>query len=137
MENHLQLSDQEFKHQFANCSLPANIFNHEAHLRLAYIHLRDHGEATAIQNVCEQIQTFDRTHGDGTVYHKTLTVAAVKAVYHFLQKAKSDSFVDFIQEFPRLKTNFKELMEAHYSFNLFASAEAKVSYVESDLLPFD
>jgi hypothetical protein len=38
MEKHLELTDLEFEANFKNCSLNPDIFSHEAHLRLAWIH---------------------------------------------------------------------------------------------------
>jgi len=67
----------------------------------------------------------------------TLTIAASKAVAHFIQKSKSNSFHDFILEYPRLKNNFKDLMNAHYKIDIFNSAKAKKEFIEPDLLPFD
>jgi len=64
----------------------------------------------AIENVSQSIRNFDALHGDGSKFHTTLTVASIKTVNHFMQKSKSHQFADFIQEFPRLKTSFKELL---------------------------
>ena len=136
MDNHFQLTDEEFAKQFANKTLKPQLFSHEAHLRLAWIHINQYGEELAIQNICSQIKAFDQTFGDGTKYHKTLTIAAIKAVSHFIGKSNSNTFQEFIEEFPRLKSNFKDLMGAHYGFDIFNNEEAKANYLEPDLLPF-
>jgi hypothetical protein len=70
-------------------------------------------------------------------YNTTLTIAAIKAVYHFMLKSESDNFKDFIDEFPRLKYNFRELMASHYELYIFNSDKAKKEYLEPDLIPFD
>ena len=70
-------------------------------------------------------------------YNETVTIAAVKAVYHFMQKSTSDNFKGFIVEFPRLKTNFKSILEQHYQIDLFNSELARSTFLEPDLLPFD
>ena len=137
MKSHFELSDKEFSHQFANLSLEPGLFTHEAHLRLAWIHIREYGVEQAIENICRQIKKFDKTHGDGTKYHETVTVAAVKMVNHFIQKSNNSNFQDFIHEFSRLKENFKDLLNAHYSFDLFSFEKAVRQYIEPDILPFD
>ena len=81
MEEHDQLSDQEFAQQFADCSLPPQWFSHTAHLRLAWVLLREYGLERTRLLMCEQIQRFDQTHGDGTKFHQTLTEAAVQVQY--------------------------------------------------------
>ena len=45
IEKHYQLSDEEFEQQFQNCLLSPVLFTHEAHLRLAFIHILKYGES--------------------------------------------------------------------------------------------
>ena len=135
--DHYQLGDQEFKSKFEDCSLNPVLFTHEAHLRLAWIHIRDHGVDQAVKNICEQIKMFDQTYGDGTKYHKTVTVAAVKMVNHFIQKSTETNFKDFINNFPRLRENFKDLLGSHYSYDVFSFEKAINEYIEPDIQPYD
>jgi hypothetical protein len=136
MQNHLELVDNEFEAQFSNCTLDASLFNHEAHIRLAWIHIIKYGVDQAISNVDAQLIKYVTSLGARDKYNKTVTVAAVKAVYHFIQKSESNSFKVFIKEFPRLKTNFKDLLSQHYSIDIFNSDTAKASFLEPNLLPF-
>ena len=112
------------------------MFTHEAHLRLAYIHIEKYGLEQAEQNMCDQIKGFAESLGVYDKFNKTVTIASVKAMNHFMQKAKSNNFKDFIQEFPRLLSNFKDFIGQHYGFNVFADKRAKKEFVEPDLLPF-
>lgn len=137
MEHHLLLGDNELEHLFENAQLDPRLFSHEAHLRLAWIHLNKYGEINAIKNLTDQIPVFAKKHGAPGKYNTTLTVAAIKAVYHFYKKSASSNFQDFIVEFPRLKTHFTALMAAHYSFDIYHSQEAKSEFLAPDLLPFD
>jgi len=137
MKTHFYLSDQEFEQQFADCTLDPSLFSHEAHLRLAWIHLQKYGIDQAAENLCEQITRFDRRFGDGTKFNATVTVAAVKIVEHFSRKAISKTFRGLLTEFPRLKTNFLDLLHMHYGFDVFRNLEAQQQYLEPDLLPFD
>ena len=137
MEKHLDLSDLEFEKQFSDRSIQPELFTHEAHLRLAWIHISKYGIKKALDNVSMQIQAFANFHGGGAKYNQTVTLAAIRAVYHFVLKSKSDNFPDFIQEFPRLKHNLKELLNTHYQIDIFNSERAKQEYLEPDLVPFD
>ncbi|ASS50181.1 MAG: hypothetical protein A3D31_11470 [Candidatus Fluviicola riflensis] len=137
METHFDLTDQAFIQQFEACALNPELFTHEAHLRLAWIHLNQYGEIVAIENVSKQLLNYVIFLGARDKYNQTLTTAAVKAVFHFINKSASDNFKDFIAEFPRLKFNFKELMEQHYTFDIFNSDEAKHVFLEPDLAFFD
>jgi len=136
MELHWSLTDAEFEHQFADCTLKPLFFTHEAHLRLACIHIKKYGEEKAIEHLCTQIHKYASSLGEDNKFNKTVTVAAVKAVHHFMKRTDSDNFQSLIKEFPKLKYNFKELLKMHYSFDLFLSDKAKKTFIEPDLLPF-
>ena len=136
MNNHYKFNDEEFEVQFENCTLDASLFNHEAHIRLAWIHITKYGVNQAISNVDAQLIKYVTSLGARDKYNKTVTLAAVKAVNHFIQKSKSNNFKDFISEFPRLKTNFKELLAQHYSIDIFNSSVAKSTFLKPNLSPF-
>jgi hypothetical protein len=108
-----------------------------AHLRLAWINIVRYGIEKAEENIQSQLQKFVAHVGAKEKYNTTLTIAATKAVYHFKLKSKSDNFKGFIAEFPRLKTNFKDLMASHYGFDIYHSEKAKTAFLEPDILPFD
>lgn len=135
--SHFNLTDDEFETAFRDCTLDPKLFTHEAHLRLAWIHIEKYGIQKAVDNICHQILDYV-THLNATdKYNKTLTVAAIKAVRHFADKSASDHFSDFILEFPRLQYNFKTLIAKHYGFDIFNSEAAKKEYIAPDLLPFE
>jgi len=133
---HTLLSDAEFSYQFKNCTLDPAIFSHEAHLRLAWIHITNNGLEQALENIQTQLQNFVAHVGAQDKYHKTLTIAAVMAVHHFMKKSTSDTFNKFIIEFPQLNHSFKELIHSHYSFDIFNSVKARKEYLEPDVSPF-
>lgn len=136
MEIHQQLTDNQFEQQFRDCTIDPAVFTHEAHLRLAWIHIRQYGVEQAISNICTQLQNFTRSLGAADKYNTTLTIVAIRAVDHFYHKSNATSFNDFITAYPRLKHNFRELIAAHYGFDIFQSEEAKRQYLQPDLLPF-
>ena len=137
MELHYNLNDEAFATQFKNATLEPELFSHEAHIRLAWIYIKDYGIDLAISKTCTQLINYVTHLGAKSKYNETVTVAAVKAVNHFYMKSKSKNFKDFIAEFPRLKTNFKDLLAQHYDIDVFKSEAAKSSFLEPNLLPFD
>jgi hypothetical protein len=136
MNSHSDLTDAAFEQQFQTCTLDPALFSHEAHLRLAWIHIRQYGVEQAIENICTQLIAYTSHLGASDKYNKTLTIAATRAVYHFMQKTAAGSFADFIRQFPRLTTNFRDLIASHYTQDIFKSDLAKREYLEPDLLPF-
>jgi hypothetical protein len=137
MESHYALSDSKFEEQFELCTLDPDLFTHEAHLRLAWVHITKYGLNKAIVNIVAQLVNYTIAIGERTIYNETVTIAAVKIVYHFMLKSQTDNFKDFIAENSRLKHNFKELIASHYRTDIFSSESAKSVYLEPELLPFD
>ena len=121
MEKHLQLNDTEFELQFQSLTMDPSLFTHEAHLRLAWIHIKRYGIDKSIDNITKQIKTFASYHGDNDKYNETVTVAAIQAVYHFILKSTTDDFHSFITNYPQLKSHFKRLIDSHYSLDIFKS----------------
>ncbi len=137
MDDNRHLTDSEFVRLFANAELEADLFTHEAHLRLAWLKIRDHGVEDAIDIIRDQLKHFVASVGAQNKYHETLTVAAVRAVHHFMLRADHASFDEFIRHTPELKTRFKELISSHYSIDIFDSDEAREVFIEPDLTHFD
>ena len=136
MDKHQQLTDLKFEMQFANCSMDPNLFSHEAHIRLAWIHIHKYGVEKACDNVCVQIQKFDRVFDEGIKFNHTVTVACVRAVNHFIQKNKIEKFDHFISTYPQLETNLRGILDCHYGFDIYNNKMAKEEYLEPDLLAF-
>jgi len=137
VEDHRKLSDLEFEKQFQQCSLNPNLFTHEAHLRLAWIHINNYGIETAKINIESQIRKFVKHVGAEAKYHQTITIAAINAVNHFKKRSKANEFHNFIEQNSQLKTNFKNLINSHYSYNIFKSDKARIKYIKPDIQPFE
>lgn len=136
-EAHRLLTDGEFKEQFQNGTFQPASFTHEAHLRLAWIYIRQYGIDKAVEQVRLHLQKFVALHGASDKYNETVTVASIMAVYHFMLRSQAQNFNDFIAENQGLKYNLKELLLTHYDTNIFADTKAKREFLEPELLPFD
>ena len=137
MQNHFKLSNSEFEQRFIDCEIDPSIFSHEAHLRLAWININKYGLAQAEINIQKQLKAYVKSVGASDKYNATLTLAAIKAVSHFMQKSISNDFKEFMIEFPQLNNNFKGLISYHYSFDIYNSDKAKKEFLEPDLNSFD
>ncbi len=137
MEAQYKLNDVQIKQEMEDASLHPGLFSHEAHLRWGWLLLEDHGLDRAIKTACDQLKNYTKSLGVADKYNETVTVAAIRAIHHFRLRSETLNFADFIEENPRLKTSFKELMAAHYSEDIFQLAAAKVKYIKPDLQSFD
>lgn len=136
METHWNYTDELFEKEFALGTFPSEAFSHEAHLRLAFIHLKKYGKERAVQHITAQLKAYTRILKAEGKYHETLTIASIYIVNHFSEKIKQGDFKTLLNAFPRLKTNFKELLFQHYSEGIILKDTAKQMYLAPDLLPF-
>ncbi len=136
-ERHRALTDDEFETQFREHTFRPGFFTHEAHFRLAWIHLTRYGLESAIENIRTQIKGYAEAVGATQKYNDTVTVAAVYLTHHFMGKATGKTFEDLMLEFPQLKADFKGVLGQYYSTNIFSNAEAKANYLPPDLQDFE
>ena len=137
MEKHYTLKDPDLLQSMESGTLDSGLFSHEAHLRWGWLLLEEYGLVEGIERATVQLQAYTRKLGAADKYNETVTVAAMKAIQHFRLKVCADNFQEFIEKAPRLKTEFKALMDAHYSTNIFTSAAARKEYINPDKLSFD
>jgi len=69
---HFLLSDHEFVDQFENLQLNPSYFTHLAHMRLAWLYIKDFGVERASIVLCDRIKNFDRKFGTGNKFNKTV-----------------------------------------------------------------
>ncbi len=134
--SHRSSTDSELISSLEDVSLKETQFTHEAHIRLAWIHLKNNGLNTAIDLVTKQIRAYVRHLGAQDKYHHTLTIAAVKTVHHFIKISPFEPFEKFIEHNPRLLSDFKTLVHTHYSEQLIQSELSRSSFCEPDLMPY-
>lgn len=129
IEKHYKLSDDEFEQQFRDCQLTPILFTHEAHLRLAFIHIQKYGEQRAIENIRTQLKKYVVFAGEAGKYHETVTVNSIKIMAKQMSSSTINDFKKFIHTFPSLLNDFKTEINNRYDFDVFKSKEARESYV--------
>ena len=107
IQHELSAQDCEFRSAFEACSVAPSEFNHEAHVRLAYIYLVEGDTDSAVRKMRESLLAFLQHNGiPPGKFHETLTRAWVLAVRHFMDisgnKSGSVSAPDFIARNPEL-----------------------------------
>ena len=133
MKDHaISPEDRDFRTAFESCALMPAQFNHEAHLRLAYVYLVENDVASAQEKMRGALLTFLRAHNiPPGKFHETLTRAWVLAVRHFMARSPSASFAEFLAKSEPLRDS--KVMLTHYSAEVLFSPTARASYVEPDL----
>ena len=112
-EEHTQFTDAEFEQKFSDTSLLKKQFTHDAHLRLAWIHVSKYGEQQAIINLTSQIKAYVSKLGLAHKYVENTTIAAVQLVNSRYVRQPITSYSEFINSNPDLRTHFQELIQEY------------------------
>lgn len=128
--------DKAFLEQVAQGTLPVTLFTHKAHIRLAWLLLRENSPEVAIAKAAAGIQALVRENNITGKFHMTITGAAVEIVWSFQKNSDASEFDHFLKENPKLLTHFKDLLSQHYSEKLLKSEKATRCFLEPDLREF-
>ncbi len=133
------LADQAFLASFESCTLPFNEWHHRAHLKVAYLYLRELPFDKALARVRTHIQRYNAaTNTPETLergYHETITVAWMRLVQFTLDAyGPAPSAEEFLEAQEHLLN--RKALRFFYSRDHLVSWRAKAEFVEPDLAPF-
>jgi hypothetical protein len=133
MQHQPSKDDLAFRTAFETGTVAPGDFTHRAHLRLAYICLCESDVETAATRIRSALKAFlARNNVDPSKYHETLTLAWLKAVRHFMARARdSGSFDTFLSKDDRLLDT--DIMLTHYARETLFSDVARNAFVMPDL----
>ena len=132
------LDDETFLKQFESGVFPFDQWRHDAHIKVAYLYLRRHPLATAMDKIRAGIKAYNAANNVPEApdrgYHETTTIAWMRLVHLTLcEYGPCETASAFYEQNPQLSQ--KKVLRLFYSRELFASPRAKAEFVEPDLAP--
>jgi len=132
------IADDDLIAAFESAALPAEGWNHRAHVRVAFILARRECDfTTAIARMRAGLYALNIAHcvpdEPSRGYHETITVAFMRLIYAACARQLCPSSVDFCERHPELLK--KDALLAYFSPERLASTGAKVLFIEPDLKP--
>jgi hypothetical protein len=127
------MNDDEFLAAFEACTIPKTDWTHEAHVRMAWLYLSRFPLPTALQNARSGIAKYNRSLGNTTGYHDTVTVAAVRVIAS--RMADGERYEAFRTRNGDLFQSLMSVLRGYYSEARIKSPEAVAEFVEPDLAP--
>lgn len=115
--HHRELQDSEFEKGFEAITLNPSLFTHEAHVRLAWCHLKKYGKEKAIENITVQLMRFTRNTNAEAKYNEAVTITSIEVIDRLMEKSATNAFDDFIAMYPRLLSDFRNVLK-EYNPNL-------------------
>lgn len=133
MRHRASIEDQQFRRAFEAQQVEPAAFDHEAHVRLAYVYLcEDSVEGAASRMKAALLAFLTRLGADLSRYHETITRAWIMAVDHFMnQSPPCAGCADLVGLHPQLLDS--SIMLTHYSADLLFSAQARQGFVEPNI----
>lgn len=129
------MSDAELLAAFASCSLPKSEWTHEAHVRTAWTYLTSRSFEAAVSALRTGIQKYNRSLGNTTGYHDTVTVAFARLIASRILAAPDDDFPAFKARHADLFVKSPSPLASYYSSARLGTSDAVASFVEPDLSP--
>ncbi|MEE4246257.1 MAG: N-formylglutamate deformylase, partial [Kangiellaceae bacterium] len=131
------MTDNDFIHQFRQCSLPAEEFTHEAHCRAAVIYFYELGFEQGVAQLAKDIERYASALGARDKYHATLTYGMFRLVVEKIYPETSRQWSVVKVLLDDLIENGKQHIGQYYSDFVLASTAAKQSVVMPDVKPFE
>jgi len=131
--------DDAFLKAFEDCTLPFEQWKHRAHIKVAYLYLRQLPYAQALDKIRTNIQRYNAaTNTPESLergYHETMTQAWMRLVHFTLCEYGPAASADEFLEAQEHLLN-KKALRFFYSRDQLISWRAKAEFVEPDLTPF-
>jgi hypothetical protein len=123
------VDDREFVRAFEDCTLPPDLFPHRAHVRLAWIYLREEPLLAALSRFVTSLKRYAASLGASTKYHETITFAFLFLIHERMQRTPSGTFDAFAEANPDL---FDAILERYYTPDTLRSELARATFVLPD-----
>jgi hypothetical protein len=130
------VTDETFARAFENGSITPAQFDHLAHLRVAWVYLREAASVEeALARMREAIRRFAAAAGASQHYHETITVVWMRLLAGVRDRGASGELSDVLREHPALAD--KALPLQYYSRDRLYGDEARARWVEPDREPLN
>ncbi len=132
------MDDRSFLAEFESAAIPSERWSHRAHIRMAFLYLRDRPFPEGLARIRSGILALNRANDvqdtPESGYHETVTVAWARIVASTIRvHGPTDDFDSFSEANPHLFN--KSLLRLYYTRERILTPEAKAGYVEPDLAP--
>ena len=127
------MTDQEFIRRFENCTLPAESFHHQDHVRLVWLYLRCYPVLETLNKFSEGLKRFATANGKANLYHETITWAYVFLIYERMARNGTEqSWAEFVDANADLFDWKNNVLKSYYHDDTLRSEIARRIFVFPD-----
>ena len=122
------MTDDELLAALEGGALPAGAFDHAAHVRAAYLHLRRRGFIGGMAAFRANLLDYATRHGAAGKYHETITVAFLAVIHERMHDERAgEGWPEFAARNPDLFA--RDFLERYYRRETLASPLARAIFV--------
>ncbi|XP_067936623.1 4-hydroxyphenylacetate 3-monooxygenase reductase component-like [Watersipora subatra] len=127
------IGDEIFMQAFENTKLPFEEWTHEAHLRMSWNYISQHGKEAAIPLIKRGIMNYNKQNKDKikSGYSETITMFYIHIIAQALQcMPPNHTFEDFLQSHTELTSN--NYLREYYTSEVLLSPESRETFILPD-----
>jgi len=126
------MNDEEFIAGFESCSLPAETFHHEQHVRIVWLYLQRYPVLETLARFSENLKRFATANGKPNLYHETITWTYVLLIHERIRRDGAQDWEQFKRANPDLLDWKNSILKNYYSDETLRSEVAKRVFVFPD-----
>lgn len=132
MTTSTELADEELLTQFEDASLPAAMFTHRQHVRVAWLFVMRHGMPDAIAAFSTALRAFADANHAHNLFHATITWAYLLLIHERQQQCQAKDFATFAARNADLFAWKPSILDRYYTPGVLWSERARQSFVMPD-----
>ncbi len=129
--NH-NMTDEEFIAGFEACTLPAETFHHEQHVRVVWLYLQRYSVLETLSRFCENLKRFATANGKPNLYHETITWSYVLLIHERINRQPQQRWQEFTNANADLLDWKNSVLKSYYSDETLRSELARRVFVFPD-----
>ena len=127
-----QLTDDDLLRQFLDTSLPTSLFDHQQHVRIAWLFVTREGIAAALTGFSGALQRFATSKGAHNLFHVTITWSFLFLINERQEQCAAQDWHTFAERNGDLLTWKPSILERYYTSETLWSERARRSFVLPD-----
>lgn len=129
----VSMSDEEFIRNFEACTLPAERFHHQEHVRVVWLYLLQYSVLETLARFSEALKRFAAANGKATLYHETISWAYVFLIHERMARGtRAQSWQEFMATNSDLFDWQTSILKSYYRDGTLESELARQTFVLPD-----
>lgn len=127
------MNDEEFIAAFEDCTLPAEGFHHEQHVKVVWLYLQRYPLLEALTRFSANLKRFATANGKPNLYHETITWSYVFLIHERIQRDGQQNWEEFKSANPDLLEWRNGILKSYYSEERLNSELARKVFLFPDV----